>query len=717
MRFRKGKQTELCTQSEIQEKISKEAGIACSDVFFGYPKNVEQRSIETILSEMPVKAQESLADIYRRFSRLSGADLPTVETALEDYFTTMVNFLEAAEEQQGLFGGTVADYGRAVEELYLLYCVRDKNTNTYLIPASHPIRVLNEQLDSTFEALLEMRRPEKILPEELGRKADNISVARERLAYDTLKEIFDTKKKNRQQMRLYCRNQVYETTVEKEGEWIKAYPFKQIKSNTGISCFRIWEKLTGYQNRCRNGIIKVAVFGELTDMDKWEAESSSLLNRNVTVEWDTFESFPIMGEYYFKSKEQQLYDLSNISDVKELVHKYNIILFLDLNCFFRQYQTEKTVEERNESVNCRWYLDRSKEQKEFKDKAAYYQCIYNHVGLWLNSLSEINSSSFEFDANLFRTLKAASDESTDIYLYIKDSNKIASHNLDYSGLCNDEYYGGKTLLVYKITPNNNENFNKNYKKFLTQSESEAKDAYVSIKFWKLLKSIDNNYCNYVMDLVCDGQSMTRGGLIKALDESFLILKYSVKAEEKQIDIEYDTSFAKELKKRKKCDEIRRFLEELADVALGYALGNTDMYCVRKYFKELLINSVITNARSINDLVFAHIWSQPWMKWRYKRSASEIKPKADSGIVGKHKIHRTIYVLIERLDNLRMRRDPDIRGYFLNVFRRITCPDVDEEFFEETLHHIAECCKEFDHTSSSLFLNSTLIDYREEKNRE
>lgn len=696
-------QMEAYRQLEKNNQASNGAGayFAC--------REEEWNELRNIFSEIPVEAQDAFMDIYVKFRCLSDSDLSAVETALEEYFAVMVTLLEAAEKLQSPFRDA-ADYSRAVEKLYLLYCVRDKNTNTYTVPEIHPIRVLNKQLDNIFKELLEERTGQ--------------------LDYEMLKGIFDAKKRNRDQIRLYCSNQVYEakhpqnreqmygSLDEKQEGDIIAYPFRQRPGNTEIPYFRIWEKLSGYASRCKDKLtdntIRVAVFGKLEG--KWESVSD-LLESNVKVDWITFENFPPMGEYYFQDTyDGQFYDLSNIMDAKELVHNFNIILFLDLNCLYRQWQTEKTVEERNEGIHCRWYLDRCKEQKEFKDKAAYYQSIYNHVGLWLNSLHKSNSSYFEFDANLFRNLMAAAEESTDIYLYIKESNKIASYNLEYSGVCNDEYYDGKTLLVYKLAQTNEEIFNLNYRKFLEQSKVGTEDTRVAIRFWKLLKSINNNYCYVVMNGMSENKGITCSNLINVLNNSFLILEYNVNCEEKLINIGYDIGYDGSIVD-KLDNELRSFMEGLAETVLGYALETQNMHCIKKYFKELLIHSVITNARSIRDLVFSHIWSQPWMKTNFKRVNLDGMPKGDNSIVGKHKLNKTIYVMIERLEKMRMRTVPDIRGYFINVFRSIVCPEVNEANFEETFHFIAECCEMFNHTSSSLFLNSTLIDCQERKNRE
>lgn len=687
-------------QMNRNSRTPKEASDDFSRAFLEYPVIEKKKLLRTkAISEFSPEIKKMMEAVYRKFEQLSNLDTTAAEEALGCYFAALVDILEMADDQRSSLD-TGVDYSPVVEELYLMYCERHRNVNQYYVPENHPVRVMNRQLDKAFRELLKAA--------DIQMRENHTAPTRKKLTYEILEAVFDTKKVNREQISLYCRNQVYETSPDrKKREYV--VPFRQKKGNTEISYYRIWEKLRSYLN-CHDVLdnkVRVAVFGELTG--DW-AEEKELLDPGVTVEWFTIEHFPEMGEYYFQSTDDsQLYDLSNVEDVNDLVHKYNIILFLDINCLYRQWQSEKTVEERNESIHCRWYLDRSREQKSFKDKAAYYQLIYRHVGLWLNSLHEIKSSAFEFDVNIFRNLMTVSDENTDIYLYIRDGNKIASYNLEYSGVCNDEYYAGKSLMVYKLSQMNHERFIENYRKFLEKNEVYNEKHYVTIKLWKILKSIDNKYCNNTINSICESEGISRGNLIKALDRSYLVLEYDINADELLVDIECSTFLNEELN-----GTTKSYLNDLAKVVLDYAMEAQNLFCVRKYFKELLINSVITNAGSVEDLVFAYIWSRPWTKTSFRWGKSDFTPMVDQYMEGRHKLRNTIYVLIERLENLRMRRVSDMRGYFLDVFRKMACPEVDEACFIETLHRIAECCEEFCYTSSSLFLNSTLIDYEEER---
>lgn len=686
-------------------QVPEETREASMGAFFG---NIEtgQQMLENVLVRIPLDERSAFEDVWTEFNHIQNDSCEVLERALRHYFDTLIAYLETAERKMLSFAKDAMDYCQAVEELYLLYCMRDRQTNTYMIPQEHPLRRMYKYLDADIDVLLEEKKPQKNFLEN-----EKPGMTNDQIAYDILESIFQAKKKNRRQFKLYCRNQVYETARD-EGEnqaWVRAYPFRQKKGNTEIPYIRIWEKLSSYESHQPSASINIAVFGQLTDSEKQNQQQllEKLLKKEGSISWSAFESCPSVGEYYFcDTNGNQVYDISNLTDLEELARRYQIILFLDVNCLYRQRQQEKNAAERNEGIHCRWYLDRSAEQREFKDKAAYFQSIYDHIGLWLNSLKENKSSTFEFNEKIYRNLTAVSRQNTDIYLYVRYGNRIASHNLEYSGTCNDEYYDGRQLTVCKLARTDVGAFNSAYQNFLVQ-RIDPQNCYVLIRMWKLLKSISNAYCNDALDKLSAEMKMDLSDLVIALNDSYLILKYNINVNENKIDLCYDVSI-----QRNSNAELLSFIESLSKIVLNYAFFNDNLYCIKRYFKELLIHSVISNANDIGDLVFAHILSLSWM-----RVSSVTKESLQVDVVesdfekekNKFKVRKTAYAIIERLENLRMRDIPDMQGYFLGTFRGTVCPEVSEDNILETFHLITDCCEYFRHTDSSLFVNSRLID--------
>lgn len=689
----KGKVTSV-RESKAEGQALSGSDMAARDVLFVCPEDKQQAFLEQA-AEMPEELGSPIAKVYKSFfgvfvqgSYREGR--AKAVQALANYFKTLVDFLAVAEERRSAFREGAVDFSRAVEELYLLGCERKRDTNSYLIPAWHPVRLMNRLVEADLADLLSRE---------------------EGVRHSVLEAVFDSQNEIRRRIRLYCRNQVYETSAEeRDGTFAEACVFRQREGNTDIPYLRIWEKIHSYQEgHPGQKEIRIAVFGSLTGQRQAVEE---LLDPGIEVSWTNFMNVSSMGEYYFRDASgKQMFDLSNMGDTKELAREYEIILFLDINCLYRQWQSEKSADEKNVRSYCRWCLDRSESQEGFKEKVAYYRSIYDYTGLWLNSLRQQNSSSFEFDAGLFQNLMAAADEDTDIYIYIREGSSIASYNLEQSSVCNDEYYAGRRLLVYKLSKADKGKFNEDYGKFLEYSRKEMaseKPSRVYLNLWKILKSVGNGYCEAFLEKIGRETEAVRRRLIKGLNESLLILQYQINAEGKSIDIGYDVAVPPKDWEEGQRDILAARVKELSAIILNYATTESGMYCVKRYFRELLIHSVIVNARSVEDLVFAHLWSQSWMEIRFAEERLNAPQQNQDSHFGRHKLHRTVFVTVERLENLRMRRVPDMRGYFVNVFRGMACPEVNVDNFERTLGCIAECCEKFHHTGSSLYLNSTLI---------
>lgn len=685
-------QTGSMEKNRKSEWISEEAKSASQDAFFGCSGFTAR--LEAVTKEERSRLQGTL----KRFSDLpdSGEREPSaVRKALEAYFETLVFFLRTAIKNSALALEDASVYQDIVEGLYLLYCVRDRRSNSYEIYGKHPVVLMNELLNAEAEAIADRAT---------GGTESDTEDARE---WQMLRDILATKKENRRRMKLFCRSQVYEVADRNGTLPFKAIPFRQNPAPTAIPYIRIWEKLASYRKKHPElQCISVAVFGELADTEGYDARRLLEKLLDVQIVWRNFYPNPALGNYYFEDTHGQVYDLSNQMDLKDLKEECGVILFLDLNCFYRQRQSLKDVREQREEVNCTWYLDRSREASQFKDKAAYYQKIYGHVGLWLNSLEDERSSSFEFDEKLYYNLKMAADADTDIYLYIKYGSRIASDNLDYSGVCDDEYYDGCQLTVCKLTRPDESSLNENYRKFLEKS-IDVNDFYVKVKFWKLLKSISNRFCDSIIEEAGCREGLAPDKIIDIFNTSYLVLRYQIEGDKREISIRYQTQLREGIS-----PYLQKLIRHIMEIMMEYVCSKDKMYCVRKYFKGLLIHSVISNAGDVGDLVFAHLLSMPWMKLTCSPEKGNTEEYSDSiqDISHESRIKKTIYALIEQLEDLRMRDMPDMRGYFLGPFRKVACPEIHDDNIVDTFHLIRRSCEHYRHTGSSLYVNSGLIDY-------
>lgn len=698
-------------KTNVTGQVSAQSAEMTADAFLRCLREDRESRVSGFSQAMGEEEFARFAEALKLFDDRQNVMSEAFEHRLGQYFDALVSFLETAMEKQNNGSEDSLLYGQAVEELYLVNCERVRKDNSYRIFYNHPILLMNQRLDAEVTGILEKKRAEAA--ESDFAKANS----------EILQFVFEAKMKNRCRMKLYGRNQVYETERgEHAGEegFVCARPFEQLEDCTEIPAIRIWEKIKNYQelHQERNlNEINIAVFGNLAE-DSLQKELLEKLS-GIKVNWTFFRHEPMTGEYFFADDGGELYDLLDMRDLQTLTGRYEIISFLDQNCFYRQGQAEKDEKEKGADTICRWNFERSRTQEKFKDKAAYYQAIYNRVGQWINSFDKAKSASFEFDERLYRNLEVVPKENTDIYLYIRYSDRISGYDLSNNGICNDEYYGGISLTVCRLTKFDKPQFNEDYGRFLDESgeneENREGRLSVPIRFWKLLKSISNEYCDEILRRY-GGEDIERlRNIILFLNESFLIVEYRINAKDEKVTVQYEL----QVKEAEKYSELQAEMANIAKVILNYALGEEELYCMNRYFERLLIHSVISNANDVGDLIFAYWMATHWytideLKEAAVRPRREIDFRKDivgnspGGQRNRFKVKKTIYSVIKRLADMRIRDIPDMQKYFSASFHGKVCPEVTDRNLMRTFQTIREYCEYLQYTGSYLYLNSGLL---------
>lgn len=696
----------------IPEQVSDKSMEIAEDAFFQHLRGDRDGRLSRLFQTKESENFERLKKALTLFDEKQDVMEKAFERRLEQYFDTLISFLETAVEKQSDGTEDWLVYQQAVEELYLINCERIKQDNSYRIYKNHPMLLMYQRLDADTVNLLK----------EKERKAEEDGKSLSKTDYEILHSVFDAKMRNRRKMKLYSRNAVYETKPEsfaEEESFVRALSFGQLPGNTEIPQIRIWEKITNYlelhpeKKVPAEGVmplIKIAVFGYMKKSSRFEKLLEKL--QGIKIKWTFFRHTPITGEYYFESVDdtgEEVYDLLDMPDLQTLASNYQIILFLDQNCFYRQGQAEKDVREKSAGTNCRWNFDRSRRQKEFKDKAAFYQAIYNRIGQWINSSDSTMSAAFEFDERLYKNLEAVSKEDTDIYLYIRYGGMIGRHSLSNNGICNDEYYDGMSLTVCRLTKSDKWQFNDDYEAFLVQSDDNKNGQFqVPVRFWKLLKSVSNQYCDKILEQLSGGDTEKLRNIVPFLNESYLILRYDIHPKDEKINIGYKLSFRDD----QEFPKLQMLMKDIAKIILGYAFGRKKLYCMNRYFERLLIHSAIANANDVGDVIFANWMATHWYKTEKLEEDDSIDFYIDgafSKCKNRFKVRKTVYSIVGQLNEMRMRNIPDMREYFFGSFCGRVCPEVNSENVERTFRLIRDYCELFQHTGGYLYMNSKIIE--------
>lgn len=668
---------ETIRQTEIEYRLTEKEKSEAKD--FG--------NILYITGEEKEALRGFIEDYREVFSSGSKREESAVEKLLRSYFNLLLLFLTGAEREASspyMYAG----YLRILEELLFVNCIRERSQNKYLVPPNHPIVLMHR------------------LEEEKNK--EYLGVDKAETEHCILKTILDVKGQNKSRFKMFSRNQVYETVPGRENKAIEAKLFRDIETNTPISDIRILEKIFNYKKNHEElsagqgpQILRIACFGEME-----ETEELRTLCQGIDIRIFKFRREASLGKYYFSCENsenlKESYDLLNASDISELYARYQMVLLLDMNCFYRQNQREKTPEEKNEVRNCSWYLGLADSAERIQDKAVFYQLIYEHIGMWVNSAYTDLSAAYEFDEKLYLSLLNAYKENTDVYLYIKHGDKIAGRDLRFNNICNDEYYNGKELIVSKLSKNTD--INAECRKFL---DIEL-DNTVDVNCWKILKSINNEFCQQTLKNLAKSQkNRSIADAIRQCKESFIVFDYSEAFDKKRSIIKYGLCLGNTIC----CEESKAILMKMMETVIKYVRGGKDNKpaCVKAYFRNLLMHSVISNANNFSDLLFAYVFSKGYFngcEWEKGDEAGE-ETYAKEPFSNGFKLKKTLFSVIERLAAIQLGKVEDREIYFTYTFRKDICPELEEDIFREVLKAVEKSCQRIGYTESMLYQNSIL----------
>lgn len=637
-----------------------------------------------------------------------------IEVLLHDYFEVLMSIFDGAVTSQHASPSLFRGYCRVLEELLFLNTIRQEYKNQYLLSPAHPMVLMQHYVE-----ILTKEEIDHYLRNEADDENRQSSTNKTKALI--LESLYDAQNKNRRRFQLMRQNQVYvalpeNPDVSSQSTLYNAVPFGNRKNNTEIPAIRLYEKIETYITAHRDNFdllseIKIAYFGQLTDIETLQSLCmESRLCPKLTL--TCFEQDRGAGEYIFRAAKKTLpnnnketYDLLHNSDLESLFSAYNIVLFLDLDCFYRQFQGAKTIEEKSTQRNCQWYWERTEEsfQMKFKTKAAYYRAIYDYIGMWLNSYQKELSSRFEFDERLFHAIDTAYKSEADIYLYLDYSDEIAEMNLRNYNVCNDEYYDGKELIVYKFTAENAADSEQYYKPF-SALQIENAQPQVSINLWKIVKSISNSFGQMLIDSLQQNhinlsiiELMNTVCVLKCseiIDGSEAVISYSIQSRNTTVSA---------------CKEI---LNEVVQITLEQAFGRKSLACMRRFFRNLIVHYIVSNSESIRDLLFAHLLSvnQIFKITLVPENLSALNENLCETSVKKNidfKARNTVYSLIDRLADLKLRTIENRTDYFIDGFRLGYCPDMSESMFRSIMASINHCCEEWGYTDSRLYVNSKI----------
>lgn len=656
----------------------------------------EDRLHRNVLVQNP-EVQDCLDELWKRdeeFQRKTEdagtePEQELLEGYEESYLTLLSELVLAAIRLEGS-----SERGRILRQLELMLrwkCCLVSSEDRVYIPASHPleraVRMLNHRISASQE----------------GKEGT--------LTW----EILQTRKKRYSRYMLYSLEQVYLRTENEIRGAKEGIPFCEAGSLTEISSIRFIEKVEHFYRTkgiaagrdCRLRPIRIACLGKVKEpkalIDYYNGDES----QEIRVELSELEQvqdgrrilFSVKSGYpegAVREEDRRIFNLLAGSDLETLFKQYDIVLFLDEGCFYRQGQDERTLEERMVQHQLKWLLDTAKQERKPETRILRYKSAFEMAGEWLSSINLDATARMQFHDQLFNAIQNVMTPEYEVYLYVSYGEQIAGRNLYNRDVCNDECYDGREVSVYKM-PSREKDISDAVLKFLKPKDSRT----ISIDFWKLVKSISNSYYR---------KFLKNAGIIEetAEKEGIRLLRNT------RLEISWPEKLTNEdkLKFRLKAqgdETYRRTAAHFMEEFVNEGFVRVSHTCVQEYLHKLLGNAVVSRSADVEGILLGYLLKKGFFDSRISWEGIEQTETAGENTINSRLFEprRAILSVIDNLNMAWIRDYEKKREYLLYDFRNRYCPGMSEEVFWELMKAVNGACSSTGYVDSRLYYHSSL----------
>ena len=344
--------------------------------------------------------RESYDCLFNVFDGTEKVRQASIETYLERYIALLTELIsdcleeeESSEQRQIL---------RQLDVMMKWMCCHVSREDKLLIPATHPMELLAKTLD---EWLTEAQDDERM---------------------DIVKEILNSQKKLYSKYIIYGMDQIYlRTDTEKWEDVAVGIPFRRSHNLTKVSSLRLIEKVDHFKksNSGYGNVIRVACLGTIDRPEMlsgyYNGDPTTRVVQLQHVEEVRGLSFSITEDCpqdLVYDGDRKVFNLLNPSDLENLFGQYDIVLFMDEGCFYRQGQAGKSLEEKGVLPHLNWLMESARQEKKRENKFIFYRRAYETVGKWLNGWNSDFTANLQFDEKLLWSIQSAMKPEHEVYI-------------------------------------------------------------------------------------------------------------------------------------------------------------------------------------------------------------------------------------------------------------------------------------------------------------
>lgn len=319
--------------------------------------------------------------------------------------------------------------------------------------------------------------------------------------------------------------------------------------------------------------------------------------------------------------------------------KYDIICLLDMGCLYadtcRNLDFRKTSPY-EEALNSIRSVEIQKSRYGIDGiSARAYNNLYLSYLKWIEYAFYGKSHLFQFDARLFAVLNKSSkmiDKKCSVFTYFSRNRGDAIAQLkEYDNLCRYEYYFGRDIIVYDWSNNTvyNELYNGVRNDLITEgiTKDKGQSLVVRIRFWKLLKSLDDFYYSkafttYLIENDIGEQSFESHSadidFVAFLKDTYVLFDYSYAASSNKVLFSLQYSPQQESKVEKEDTPRYMVVSRMllnAIVKLGF-----DHYCYEdcssSLCRNVVLHTMLADAKTVEQLVLINMLTKRYLYSRY-----------------------------------------------------------------------------------------------------
>lgn len=480
--------------------------------------------------------------------------------------------------------------------------------------------------------------------------------------------------------------------------------------------------------------LKIAYFGEFNEMlssadSNCDLNIQKYLNLEIIRKHLGMEKNDKITFHHFKKEKDDKndfyicgsegYNLLDTNHMDALFSKYNMVLFLDLGSNYRKAAQQNRQSFSNAYSLYEFVKDMEKDNE--SKKLALYQTILTYWTKWGFAWFGDKSGEYEFNRDIYNSIRLRSSRDCDVYVYISNGKKIEEIDLEASNLCKGEYYYGDNLIVSHFMGDEEMSV---FPLLQCDRENKEPEYCLYISGWRIFKSL------YDKSFELLAKSWKDAGYIRQETEDVMVVcllqtlyikwdyRFLTTTEEEEVS-EEGNIIKLEIGYLDKAELNDMFVGEQREQALNglkddIAWVFTQAFCkerneIRNYMRNVIMEALKSSCRFLEDYLFLYYIDNDFTvsavvgnkigTWNMQEEDFKMVTSLT---------RQALHTLLTEVSRLHIRDEEEDGPYFREDMRKKYCSGIEENDFLELLRMIRKYMERGFDYEDRLFYNISVL---------